>query len=185
MDGLWFLVAIALLRYVWRFVERAARAKEQGPAEVVEERKARRESRRARRLPPPRPQRPATQGSGAPGRAPLEPGDLLERLRQAVETASGARSEPRRPTQPMPPIASAPPPFVLPTSPAAPERALAGESRVHTDDQLAVYRRETARVRDLRVMLRHTGTIRDAVLLREILGPPVAQRDTPGPMQAR
>jgi len=181
VDGLWFLLAIALLRFAWRYIERAARGN-QPPPEPVKERDTARERRRVRWQPPSRPERAATPGSQAPGRARLEPDDLLERLRQAVEAASGARAEPPRTHRPAPRVVRAPESFELPSAPAMPVPALALERR---EERPAVYRRETARVRDLRAILRHRGTLRDAILLREILGPPVAHRDALAPLRVR
>jgi len=207
VDGLWFLVAIAVLRFAWRFIERASRQAESDPQQKVEDRKARRERRRARRVPPPRPQ-PGTRVEpspastqrprrSAPRRPQMEPtayapappdapsrplgsGDLLERLREAVEAASGMRAEsPREVPIPMPvPRREALPPSpprrrdVDPTA----RRDIADVVRRTRRDDVPAPARASAPARHLQELLRDPASLREVVLLREIIGPSVAQR---------
>jgi len=200
VDGLWFLIAIALLRFLWRFIERAARAEQPGPAEVVEEPTAR-EDRRARRTRAPRDRPVVGRRSEVPVDAPLEPGDLLERLRRAVEAASATRPEPspRVPAAPPPaptaPTVPRPTPAMLrsptvsspfePPGSAAVKPAVAGRRSVRGQSESAVLRRDTARGRGFRVVLHHRSAVRDAILLREILGPPVSRRAASVPIRER
>jgi hypothetical protein len=204
VDGLWLLVAVVVLRFLWRFNERAARSSSQDSGAKVEERKARREQRRARPLPPPRPgrlepeappaaappwartregaeqRRPRQGATASPGpmpRAALTLQDaLLERLRQAVEAAGGATPEP--PPPPPPRVQVPPPPQIVePVTAVEP-------AREPTTEQPAL-RHGSMRLRDLQAMLHHRATVRDALLLREILGPPVARRRGAPPLHAR
>lgn len=206
MDGLWFLIAVVVLRLLWRFVERAARQGEQAPPEVsedapagvppevLERRRATLERRRAERTR----QRQRVEGQAQPTPMPspprptrgrsTRPDDLLERLRRAVEAATEMAERPSAPSpppyRPTPPHRfEEPPPEPRPQSrPASPAQPLPAAAATLERPSPS---HGSSRAREFRSLLLDRGAVRDALLLREILGPPVAHRHIPQALHKR
>jgi type II secretory pathway pseudopilin PulG len=162
------------VQWVWGLIQQAREERERrqaAPADEVME--TLREEAWRRQVKPPSPQatRPIHEAGSDPWSAVRQ---LLEKAQEAAKAPAAPPPLPKTAPARSPvrePVAAklAPPPPRAPTPPAP----------IHADFPLLGHKTARSRVNALARQLRDPGSVRQAVLLREILGPPKALQTPP------